>query len=199
MPSVPSRLADEPVAALTTWEPLVGGGANFKTRRLVPVDGSRVEFPASAGARLFVGVFGAFGVGSLAFAIGAGHWAPALFGVAFTGIGAALWWFGTTPVVFDRRQGAFWRGRTAPNETVNRAALKHYALLADIHALQILEERVASDDGAYSSYELNLVLRDGRRLNVMDHGDYEALRADAATMGTFLGCPVWDAAAGSEG
>jgi hypothetical protein len=97
---------------------LVGGGANSKTRRLVTVDASRVEFPASVGARLFAAVFGAFGLAALALAFAARDWPPALFGLAFTGIGVALWRFGTTPVVFDRRQGTFWRGRRAPRETV---------------------------------------------------------------------------------
>ena len=38
-----------------------------------------------------------------------------------------------------------------------------------------------------------LVLQDGRRLNVVDHGNREQLRADAATLARFLGKPLWDA------
>ena len=43
-----------------------------------------------------------------------------------------------------------------------------------------------------SSYELNLVLQDGERLNVVDHGSFDVLREDAAKLGEFLGVPVWD-------
>ncbi|MGD9320846.1 MAG: hypothetical protein PVH99_12810, partial [Desulfobacteraceae bacterium] len=46
---------------------------------------------------------------------------------------------------------------------------------------------------SYYSYELNLVLRDSKRTNVMDHGDYEKLREDAQTLSQFLEKPVWDA------
>jgi hypothetical protein len=197
MPTIPSALADDPVAAQTSWEPLKGGGANFKTRRLVPVSADRLEFPATWGIRLFGGVFTFAGLAASAAAIAAALWWFILFGLVFVVVGVALWRYGTTPVVFDRRQDAFWRGRTAPNEVRNRAELKHYAPLDEIHALQIVREHISSKDGSYWSFELNLVLRDGRRLNVMDHGDYDALRHDADTLAEFLGRPVWDAVGGS--
>ena len=38
-----------------------------------------------------------------------------------------------------------------------------------------------------------LVPQEGRRLNVVDHGGREQLRADAATLARFLGKPLWDA------
>ena len=46
---------------------------------------------------------------------------------------------------------------------------------------------------AYYSYEMNLVLNDGKRLNVVDHGNQAKLREDAQTLATFLNVPVWDA------
>jgi len=60
-----------------------------------------------------------------------------------------------------------------------------------------VREHLSSKNGSYWSFELNLVLRDGRRLNVMDHGDYDALRRDADTLAEFLGRPVWDSVGGS--
>lgn len=183
---------DDPVAARTSWEPLVGGGTNFRTRNLKTVSPDRLEFPASLGAKLFAGVFAAFGLLFGGIGVGVRAWPVILFGGLFAVVGLVLFRFGTTPVVFDRRQGAFWRGREAPNEVINRAELKHYAPLGDIHALQLLSEYIRGDKSSYYSYELNLVLKNGDRLNVMDHGDYEALRRDAATLGEFLDRPVWD-------
>jgi hypothetical protein len=43
------------------------------------------------------------------------------------------------------------------------------------------------------SYELNLVLKDGSRLNAIDHGNQQALRADSQTIATFINKPLWDA------
>ena len=40
---------------------------------------------------------------------------------------------------------------------------------------------------------MNLVLHDGRRYNVVDHGDQAKIRADAQALAAFLNVPVWDA------
>ena len=65
-------------------------------------------------------------------------------------------------------------------------------------AVQIVAEVVSQTDQynrtrSYTSYELNLVLRDGRRLNVIDHAHYPCLLADAEALAAFLRVPVWDA------
>jgi hypothetical protein len=198
MSGPPPQYAGDSVAIKTRWAPLVAGGTSFRTRRLVSVNPGRVEFPASLGAKLFAGVFGLMGLSSVVLGIANLHWFPLLFGVGFVGLGGGLFYFGTTPVVFDRREGKFWRGRATPYGLINRMAPAQQARLDDIHALQIITERIRGDDGSYDSYELNLVLRDGRRLNVMDHGDYHALQADAETLGGFLGRPVWDPVAARD-
>ena len=195
MGGLPPSLAGDSVAIRTRWDPLVGGGANFRTRNLVTVNPARVEFPASLGMRLFAGVFLLLGTGTAVVGVLNIQWFLLAFGTVFAAIGGGLLYFGTAPVVFDKRQGAFWRGRTAPNETINRLTLKHYARLDDIHALQIIKEWVTGKDSSYDSFELNLVLTDGRRINVMDHGDYATLRANAETLAGFLGRPLWDTVA----
>ncbi|MDH3496969.1 MAG: hypothetical protein OER21_09410 [Gemmatimonadota bacterium] len=199
MPHVPAPLADDPVAQRTRWDPLVGGGANFRTRDLIVVNASRLEFRASRGMKLFGGAFVALGLVAAGAGVAGPRWAPLLFGLAFAAIGVWLWFHGTAPVVFDTREGAFWRGRSAPSEAVNRQRLQHYAALGDIHALQLLAEHVADSDGSYNSYELNLVLTDGRRLNVTDHGDYDTLHRNTQTVSDFLNRPVWDTVAGTFG
>lgn len=45
------------LANKTEWTPLVRGGANFKTHKLVTVDMNRIEFRASLGSKLFAAVF----------------------------------------------------------------------------------------------------------------------------------------------
>lgn len=189
------RFGGDSVARSTSWEPLVRGGANFKTRDLVVARPDRLEFRASITARVFGGAFLAMGLGVIALGIIDPHWMPVLFGLVFAGAGVALLYFGATPVVFDKRQRAFWRGRTEPNAAINRAMLKHYTELKAIHALQIIRERVRGQKRSYWSYELNLVLEDGGRINVTDHGDYPTLRRNADTLSAFLERPLWDAVA----
>lgn len=198
----PSTLND-PVALKTRWTPAKGGGASFRTHNLVKVGADRLEFRAALGAKLFYLLFLLVGLGVMIgfltarfstgdFAFSMDLLIPLLIGVVFTCIGGALLYFGTAPIVFDRRRGFFWKGRTAPHETMNKQALKNCVELDRIHALQLMSEYCRSDKSSYYSYELNIVLPDGGRVNVVDHGNPGKLREDAATLAEFLEKPVWD-------
>ena len=66
--------------------------------------------------------------------------------------------------------------------------LKNY----DFVTMQLTSEE-GGTDFTYYSYELNLVLVNGQRINAVDHSKLEKLREDAATLSRFLGKPVWDA------
>jgi len=55
-----------------------------------------------------------------------------------------------------------------------------------------MRERLGSREETYISYELNLVLRDGSRLNITDHGHLKSLRPEAVRLAEFLDVPLWD-------
>jgi hypothetical protein len=78
----------------------------------------------------------------------------------------------------------------------NRQGHGETTALGEIHALQLISEHCTSDNSSYYSYELNLVLADGRRINVVDHGNRATLYSDADSLAAFLGVPIWDATAG---
>ena len=119
---------------------------------------------------------------------------PLSIGFVFSIAGGCMLYFGTAPIVFDKREGRFWKGRRAPDEVFDRTVIKHLAALEEIHALQLISEQCSNSDGpSYRSYELNLVLKNGRRINVVDHGDQNKLREDAETLSAFLEVPTWDA------
>ncbi len=62
-----------------------------------------------------------------------------------------------------------------------------------IAGLQLLPEAISSTNRVtYTSWELNLVLKDGSRLNVTDHAKVDQLRAEAAQLSRLIDCPVWD-------
>jgi len=196
------RVFSDPLAEKTDWSPLKPGGANFATHRLLR-EGDRLEFKISPGARIFSLVFLLVGLGLLAgFAVPLVQRRPLVFreqdlgglvGLVFAAAGWFLHRHFNRPVVFDRRSGYFWKGRIPPNQLVSREAGKDSCPLKEIHALQIIAERVRGDKSSYWSYELNLVRKDGRRLNVVDHGSLEVIRTDAAAAADFLQVPLWDA------
>ncbi len=199
----PSHIGD-PIAMQTDWTPAKRGGANFRTHNLVKVNSSRLEFRASMGAKLFYLIFLLIGIGVLigfstsklssgGLSVDLLRIAPILFGLTFVIVGGCLLYFGTVPIVFDNRNRAFWIGRKAPGEVFDKTELKHFAEFENIHALQLISEYCRGDKSSYYSYELNLVLVSGKRINVVDHGSQNKLREDAAILSAFLKKPVWDA------
>jgi hypothetical protein len=199
----PSSVND-PLAMQIDWTPAKGGGTNIRTHKLVAVNSTRLEFRASMGAILFYLVFLLLGIGIMIgfplSKLSSGNFSFSMdmvmtffFGLLFAGVGGALLYFGTAPIVFDKKRGYFWKGRKAPHEVFDKGTLKHCTKLEQIHALQLLSEHCRGNKKSYYSYELNIVLEDGKRINVVDHGNQKKLRDDAATIADFLNIPVWDA------
>jgi hypothetical protein len=167
----------DPLALQTQWTPLVKGGASFGTHRLVEGEGG-LEFKKSVGMFVFAGAFFVMGLGGVGFCAVEGHVFGLLVCLPFAAIGAYM--LRPEPLRFD----------TAQRQFVTR---KEPVPFSRIRALQLLPERVESSDGNYTSYELNLVLEGGERINVVDHGGLSRLRDDAARVAALLGCPLWDA------
>ena len=194
---------NDPLAARIEWTPLKRGGTNILIRRFAEPDFDRVEFRATWGARLFAGFFMVFGPGVSIFitkseiaegrSLGWESLFPLAIGLVFLGVGGGMLLRLATPVVFDKRGGFFWKGRTPPGEAPDRPAGKDSVALKEIHAVQLVSEWCRSGMASYTSYELNLVTKDGRRLNVVDQAGLGEIRKDAEALGRFLGCPVWDA------
>ena len=167
----------DPVAAKTQWTPLVPGGANFATHRLVQIDGTRAEMKKSGRLFLFGGVFLVVGLGISAVGAFKAGWALMLFGVPFWVVGISVLW--PRSLVFDSSARQF----TGPKGPVPFSA---------IYALQIVKEHVTGSDTDFWSYELNLVLSDASRINVVDHADLALIRTHALKLSALIGCRVWD-------
>ncbi len=172
----PARWND-PVALTTEWTPLSPGGSSFRTHTLVALEHSRVGFKKSFQFWLFGLLFLGLGLGIAGWGAYSGIWPFGLFGLPFAAAGGFM--LLPRPIVFDDATRAFLaRGASTP--------------YGSIHAIQILREYVSSKNGGFDSYELNLVLKDGKRLPVIDHGDLDAIRSSASRLATQLGCRVWD-------
>jgi hypothetical protein len=115
-----------------------------------------------------------------------------LFGLVFAAVGGGTLYGGTKPIAFDIQLGYFWKGRNPPPYNFG-VEPKEALPLPRIHALQIVSERCSSSKSSFMSYELNLVLQDGSRRNVVDHGNLDGLRTDARELAIFLAVPLWDA------
>lgn len=198
----PSRF-DDPIASQTAWGPARGGGASFKTHRMQVVSDRRIKFKASIGMIIFSGVFFVTGA---AVAIGGGllghlgiddmggaNYFLMVFGAIFMAAGGFMYYSSTPPIVFDKEANVFWKGRKDTRKDVEGPRVKHLVPLEEIHAIQLIPEHVSGSENSYYSYEINVVLKDASRINVIDHGKLATIRNDAETLAHFLGVPMWDA------
>lgn len=189
--TTPADLTD-PVALRTSWAPANAGGFSVRGSKLVEVSPGRMEFHPTLINR-------AFGIGFLIIGFGA-MFAPGpllvkvMSAIAFSGVGIVSFYQASRKVAFDSVTGKCQSEYPYKQDEFP---------LADIHAIQIVSEamKVAEASGGYfrfHSFETNLVLKTGQRVNVSDHGNLDAVRADADSLATFLGVPVWDATFGQS-
>lgn len=194
----------DPLANQIDWVPLKRGGSNFHTHRLVESGYNRLEFKPTLGTKLFALIFISVGILFPAFFIMKGASVPGswvsiellgiiIFGLIFAGAGGLMWYFMGKPRVFDKLTGMYWLGHKEPDYIykVAREVSENQARLSDIHAIQLISEYIRSDKSSYYSYELNLILKCGKRLNVIDHGKKSEIISDARKLSEFLGVPVW--------
>ena len=66
--------------------------------------------------------------------------------------------------------------------------------LDDVAAFQICSRFVDDSEGAYTSYELNVILRQppGERITLLSHARQDSVRADAHQLAEFLDRPLVD-------
>lgn len=92
-------------------------------------------------------------------------------------------WF--CPRVFDLSYGYYWRGRIKSGAEGKELHGEECPLL-DIYTVLVISEYCSSGtNNSYYSYELNLVLKNGTRLNVVDHGNKATMLGDAKSLAEF--------------
>ena len=200
----PGVFNDE-LASKVSWSPKAGGGANFKTKSLVKVSDSELQYKASSFGKIFGALFIIFPivfilVGTTTI-IKTGFKVEALIFVLipliFIGVGIFIIKKFNSTITFNKSSGYFHRSKK--NEVTSLAVQEgaHNFKLDTIKALQILPERVRGDKSSYTSYEINLVFEDGSRYNIVDHGHRKSIETDAVTLSDFLGVPAWNKMTGT--
>ncbi|MFC0604342.1 hypothetical protein [Winogradskyella pulchriflava] len=181
-------------------QPLKPGGSNFQTHVLVEKSSSKIIYRPSTGGILFVLLFFGIGLGFVIYNLfdSTGQVAsPSLinffsltFGLIFTFFGSYMMFYLFKPRVFDRHLGFYYKSYKFKPHHVN---LVNQIRLNNIIAIQIIGETIRDDDGSYGSFELNLVLDDNTRRNVVDHGNLKSIINDAHILSDFLNIPIWHA------
>ena len=178
------------------------GGASFKTHKLIQISPSKLAYQPSVFGIVFCSLFIFIGIGILSynifsivksetFSLKEFTTIKSIVGIIFTIVGSVFLFTMMTPRVFDKSINFYHKSFKSPlknarnSDKINR--------LSDIVALQIIGEHINSSDNPYKSFELNLVLNDARRKNVIDHGNLKAVIKDAEVLSQFLNVPIWHA------
>ena len=189
---------DDSFAQTIDWSPCKKGGASYKSRDLVETRLERLEYKPVFIAKLIPGIFLLNGFciafGSLAFPalVQGGNLVPILFGSFTFGLGFFAWRWMNYPIYFDLQR-----------KFASIGYQEEKVRFDDIYAIQLIPETVTQSSRShgrrrtrryrsYRSYELNLVLKNSQRVNVVDHGKLDAIRQDAQLLAKLIEVPVWD-------
>ena len=110
------------------------------------------------------------------------------FAIFLGGFGIAITTFGFTlikpfikQVFFDKKTGKF-------KNNIDRTVK-----IDNIVSLQILNKMITSKHGlSYPCYELNMLTKNGRRINILNHNDSDQLKSDAKKLSAFLSVELID-------
>jgi hypothetical protein len=200
----------DPLAKEIEWYSNQRRGNRGASHTLISLDHSKMMFKTKPTSLIVGGIFNLVGLvftTVIAYAIWTGNHSGSsnmsnIMGTGMTLVIGSVFGLGgclinhnpLTKRTFDKVTNQYLKGK------INKP--KDQCKLSDIHAIQIISERVTSQSTnsngctrktTFKSYELNLVLKDKNRLTIVDHGELEIVRTDAETLSRFLGVRVWDA------
>lgn len=205
----PNRFNDE-FAKNIEWTPITKVGSQFCTRRMAKLGNHIVAFLPSLSFLLFSALF--IGVGGylirrfanihtplsyyfthsiqairidfhqMVNALNSDRWIEVPFASIFFLIGLIALVFALKPIYFDLRDNYFMKGFSFWG--VERVSLY------DIYAIQMISNPDSADD--YTNYELNLVLKNKDRINVVCHSRDNIIRKQAQKLSRILSIPFWD-------
>ncbi|MCK5684435.1 hypothetical protein KAJ27_09950 [bacterium] len=186
---------DDPIAALTKWNPLTEDGNRTQNYELRRKQSSKMIYSPTIDSIRNYFLMILFGlIPILSFSVFNGFFGldPILItiiGLLFIISGIFFLYNYTVPMTFDLGCGFYWKGRNDPD-----TATGNRVLLDDIHAFQLITKHYQGNNVSYLCYEFNLVLQNGNRINVVNHGNLQAIKNELLELSSFLNKPIWDAA-----
>lgn len=200
----PRPWADDPIAKAIEWAEGAegGGGVGHKLRH---VGSNRLEFqPHHPRSWYIVTLLMGVGAATLVY-FGSGAIGQIILALlCFMGLSAVGWLFfrfSMTPVVFDKSSGIFWVGRKQPVQVFGNPPSKSFGRIDDIYALQLILTYISTRSGddtsslghTYPRYQINLVMKNGTRINVVNYrSSDDSLKKNANALSMFLEKPLWD-------
>jgi hypothetical protein len=190
---------DDIVAQRVGWHARNPGGSSFKSQKLV-VSSDKIFIKGSTSMGIFKTLFIVPVI--VVFIVGIyfsffGNTAMGVFMICFCVMFGGMSYFTLSrfdkKFTIDKFNGTYYVGKEF--DIVNQKDRMVQGYIKEIYAIQLIKERISSNSssGSYNSYEMNLVFKDGERLNIMDHGSSKDVDASAIKLGDILNIPIWKA------
>ncbi len=176
----------DPVAAKTHWQSMAGGASNFKMQQLEETNADLI-IKASFEVRLFCWAFIFTGLVPILLEYlwlwdDIGFILDPLLSASgiFVLVGMLLsWMFTAKRIEFNK-----------VSKTIHTS--EHKFPFSDVYALQVITSLAGGHGhGIYRNNELNIVLNDGQRINLLNHGGVAAFEYQELQLSNLLNVPVW--------
>ena len=169
----------DPANIQLSWEAASSGGSSFKIKSMHMKD-KRVIFKRSIRFVLFhlpVIIPGllAFILG-VPFFISEGVLGMVVFMLVFGSILTGLGFYSLLKektFIIDLESGEYYFVKA---QAKGQEKSQEKGPVNGIQAMQLLSKSICNTSSPYTSYELNLVLKNGERITVLDHGDYQHVK-----------------------
>lgn len=184
----------EPVAQKTEWTPIFKESKiNFRVKRLSQQSETKLALKAPAGSTAIYRNCALAGLAGLALMAFTQTGTLLLRIVAVIAVLIGLWgiYLQSEPITFDKTAGVFKRGR---KQTIKFDEIYAIQLLSRIVDVKVPPKKGQKGQvNKINMYELNVVLNDGSRQNVIAHAGLKEILEDSNVLSNFINKPVWDA------
>ena len=173
------------------WSPLKNGGSFYRTYRLVKVSSKRMELhPTIIWQMIYLYLFLLGLAGVIIIPIQHHHdksdFLYVIFSILIMLTASGLLYFQTCFINFDKTKQMIWKER----KYSKKKSIQRHIPLSDIAALQLLQKSVLSAKMiSFYSYELNVILKTGKRIYITDYANYTGIKKDAKELSYFLNVP----------
>lgn len=167
------------VAKKAEWTLLNTASSTFNPRKAIYVNSQRIEFRTTWFSRFFLGIFVIVGMGGLLID-------KSYVFFIFMGLIGIYW--SSFPIVFDKNKNVFIKGRRFD-------LFMDYIdiCLSEIYAIQLIGGRISNSEGGdYKIYQINLINKDSKRLNVVYFSNKDKAKKSAMMLKEFLNAELWD-------
>lgn len=197
---------NDPMTTKISWERMrKRSGSSFKTHYAEVVDQSVLQFKKTVMSKLMP--FLPLGIGLIMLYIfndfefdfrlleitGSDSYFQIGIVIFLIVLGIVMLIYGQRQIVLDKQLGYCYKGWVTPSDKTEPKEGKNMTHLSNVYAVQIISKIVKTKNSRYRSYELNLVLKNGNRVYLIDHANQKSIRNDAIIVSRFLNdIPIWD-------